>query len=126
MSPKEILVGWYSTETETTKNSQDWTIQVDQYFRGYARTFGKDLAPIHLLVDVSLRKPTVGITAHMLIPNDLLIRCGGGRGGPQRRSQRFGGVQLSTYDLGPTRPPLHPPLTLCSAESVSCSPRRCR
>lgn len=119
-------MGWYSTETETTRNSQDWTIQVDQYFRGYARTYGKDLAPIHLLVDVSLRKPTVGITAHMLIPNDLLIRCGRRRQQSTRVACESERESKSKRTLTlPRLPVRHTPPSLF-AGLASCSPRKCR
>ncbi len=71
VNPKEILVGWYSTvsSAEATRKTDDFTIVVHEFFCDAAAS---GVAPIHLLVDVSLRKQSVPIFAHRAVSNTLL------------------------------------------------------
>ena len=75
VSPKETLVGWYSTvatgvgAAAAAKKTDDFTIVVHEFF---CDASGPGISPIHLLVDVSLRTQNVGIFAHRSVSNALL------------------------------------------------------
>lgn len=90
VSPKEVLVGWYSTWTGAggsgaagsaapgasafraagaAQHMDEFTLVVHEFF---AEAAGAGVRPLHLLVDVSLRTPTVTMLAHRPIANALL------------------------------------------------------
>ena len=106
VNPKEVLVGWYSTWTggaagtvagapsfstsaslaAPQQRTDEFTLVVHEFFKEAA---GANVAPIHLLLDVSLRTPTINIFAHRPIENALLKKCvrgvAGGAGGEAPR-----------------------------------------
>ena len=90
VSPKEVLVGWYSTWTGAggsgaagsaapgasafraagaAQHMDEFTLVVHEFF---AEAAGAGVRPLHLLVDVSLRTPSVTMLAHRPIANALL------------------------------------------------------
>lgn len=91
VSPKEILVGWYSTWTgaklgasATAKRGADdigaqptdeFAVAVNDFFKEASLLSGKEVSPVHLLVDVSLHREAVRITANKMIENSLLKKC---------------------------------------------------
>jgi len=81
VNPRESVVGWYSTDAgggvaaggaagaPAAKRTDEFTIVVHEFFQQAA---GAGAAPVHLLVDVSLRTQSVGLYAHRSVNNALL------------------------------------------------------